>query len=82
MITVQVKLFATLLGLAGPPGLGIGQAFPVKLPEDATAADLIDHLGLPPEEVKLLFVNGLFRTPEHVLADGDELGIFPPVGGG
>jgi len=82
MITVQVKLFATLRRLAGPPGLGIGQPFPVELPDGATLADLIDHLSLPPEEVKLLFVNGLIRTPEHVLADGDELGIFPPVGGG
>ncbi|HSJ54318.1 MAG TPA: MoaD/ThiS family protein [Anaerolineae bacterium] len=82
MITVQVKLFATLRGRAGPPGLGIGQPFPVELPKDATAAHLIEHLGLPAEEVKLLFVNGLIRTPDDVLADGDELGIFPPVGGG
>ena len=82
MITVQVKLFATLRHLAGPPGLGIGQAFPVELPTGATAAHLIEHLGLPPDEVKLLFVNGLTRTPDDVLADGDALGIFPPVGGG
>ncbi len=82
MITVQVKLFATLRNRAGPTGLGIGQAFPVELPEGATAGHLVDHLGLPPEEVKILFVNGLTRTLDHVLADGDELGIFPPVGGG
>jgi len=82
MITVQAKLFATLRHLAGPPALGIGQPFPVELPEGATIGDLINRLGLPPEQVKIVFVNGLVRTPEHVLADGDELGIFPPVGGG
>jgi molybdopterin synthase sulfur carrier subunit len=82
MITVQVKLFATLRHLAGPPGLGIGQAFPVELPEGATVCDLVEQLGLPPAQVKIVFVNGLVRTPEQILTDGDELGIFPPVGGG
>jgi len=82
MINVQVKLFATLRHLAGPPGLGIGQAFPVELPAGATVAHLIEQLGLPPDQVKIVFVNGLVRTPDHILAQGDELGIFPPVGGG
>jgi len=82
MITVKVKLFATLRHLAGPPGLGIGQPFPAELPAGATVGQLIERLRLPPDEVKIVFVNGLTRTPDHVLADGDELGIFPPVGGG
>ena len=80
MITVHVKLFATLRHYR--PGLGLGEAFPVELPEGATVADLVRQLGLPEEEVKIVFVNALFRDPDHVLADGDELGIFPPVGGG
>jgi sulfur-carrier protein len=82
MITVHVKLFATLRHLAGPPGLGIGQAFPVELPDGATVGQLIEHLRLPAHEVKIVFVNGLVRTPGDPLAHGDELGIFPPVGGG
>ena len=80
MITVHVKLFATLRHYR--PGLGIGEAFPVELPEGATVGDLVRQLGLPEEEVKIVFVNALFRDLDHVLADGDELGIFPPVGGG
>lgn len=80
MITVHVKLFATLRQYR--PGLGIGEAFPVELPDGATVADLIQTLGLPQGEVKVVFVNALFREPEHVLDDGDEVGIFPPVGGG
>jgi molybdopterin converting factor small subunit len=39
-------------------------------------------LGLPEDEVKLVFVNALFREPAHMLANSDEVGIFPPVGGG
>jgi sulfur-carrier protein len=80
MITVYAKLFATLRNYR--PGLGLGEAFPVELPDGATVGQLIRLLGLPEGEVKMIFVNGIVRDREHVLADGDELGIFPPVGGG
>lgn len=80
MITVYVKLFATLR--AYRPGLGIGEAFAVQAPDGATVGDLIAQLELPKDEVKIIFVNALNRGTDHVLADGDELGIFPPIGGG
>lgn len=80
MITVHVKLFATLREYR--PGVPMGEAFAVDLPEGARVRDLVRHLGLPKAEVKLVYVNALFREMDHVLADGDELGIFPPVGGG
>jgi len=80
MITVHVKLFATLRDLR--PGLGVGEAFPVDLSEGATVGDLVRELELPKDQVKLVFVNALVREFDYVLADGDELGIFPPVGGG
>ena len=80
MISLRVKLFATLR--VHRPGLKIGEAFPVELPDGATVGDLVEELGLLEGEVKLVFVNALVREREYVLADGDELGIFPPVGGG
>ena len=80
MITVHAKLFATLRQYR--PGLEIGEAFPVELPDGATVGGLIRQIGLPEGEVKIVFVNALFREPAYVLADGDEVGIFPPVGGG
>lgn len=80
MTTVYVKLFATLRTYR--PGLGIGEAFAVQVPEGATVGDLIDKLDLPKDEVKIIFVNALNRETDHVLAEGDELGIFPPIGGG
>jgi molybdopterin synthase sulfur carrier subunit len=52
------------------------------LPNGATVGDLVRELDLPKDQVKLVFVNALVRELDHVLADGDELGIFPPVGGG
>ena len=80
MITVYVKLFATLRQYR--PGLGIGEAFAVELAEGTTVQGLIRHLELPEAQVKIVFVNGLFRPMDQILADGDELGIFPAVGGG
>jgi molybdopterin converting factor small subunit len=80
MITVHVKLFATLRQYR--PGLGMGEAFPVELSHGATIGDLIQTLRLPDQEIKIVFVNGLFRERTDSLADGDEVGIFPPVGGG
>jgi molybdopterin synthase sulfur carrier subunit len=80
MITVDVKLFATLRRVR--PNLALGQSFSVALPEGATVANLIDELGLPEEEIKLVFVNATYRELDYVLSGGDEVGIFPPVGGG
>jgi molybdopterin converting factor small subunit len=80
MITVHAKLFATLRRYR--PDVKIGEPLPVELPDDATVGQLIEHLGLPENEVKVVFVNFLARDRDHVLAEGDEVGIFPPVGGG
>ena len=77
---VYVKLFATLRRYR--PGLGVGERFPLELPAGATVGDLLRALGLPEQEVKVVFVNALHREPDHPLAEGDEVGVFPPVGGG
>jgi molybdopterin converting factor small subunit len=39
------------------------------------------ELGGAPDEVKTVFVNGASRSFDHVLADGDRVGIFPAVDG-
>jgi molybdopterin synthase sulfur carrier subunit len=79
-LTVQVKLFATLRQRY--PRLGIGEPMAVELPEGATVGQLLAHLQIPDEQAKIVFVNHVIRGRDHPLADGDEAGIFPPVGGG
>jgi molybdopterin converting factor small subunit len=39
-------------------------------------------LQLPTEQVKITFVNGLARELDTLIQPGDEVGIFPPIGGG
>jgi len=80
MITVDVKLFATLRRQF--PDLKVGEAMSVELPEDATVAELVNELALPEEQVKVVFVNGTIQKEDYGLTDGEEVGIFPPVGGG
>ena len=81
MQQIKVKLFANLQRYA-PEGQPVGAPFVVKLPESGTIADLVTHLNIPPREVKVAFVDGRARAQVYRLKSGDEVGIFPPVGGG
>ncbi len=78
---IKVKLFATLTAFA-PHGERAGEPFEVELPENSDIADLWQHLNIPAEEVKVSFVNGIARSQYYILHEGDEVGIFPPIGGG
>lgn len=78
---VIVKLFAGLKIYAPVEGLP-GTPFELELPEGSTLGDVAARLELPEEEVKICFINGLTKELEAVLVDGDEIGLFPPVGGG
>jgi molybdopterin synthase sulfur carrier subunit len=77
---VTVKLFASLARFS-PGGLP-GTPFEVNLPDSACVQDLVEQLGIPMEETRVSFVNGLIQDPDWLLKQGDEVGIFPPVGGG
>jgi len=86
---VHVKLFATLVRSVPqallahhPQGIRSGIPIEVELAGGSTLADLLVYLRLPPEEVKLIFVNGRAQEEGYHLSDGDQVGIFPPVGGG
>ncbi len=77
---VRVKLFATLRRYV--EGAATGIPFDVDLSDGATIADLIKQLNLPAEEVKVAFVNARARPEDWRLEPDDEVGIFPPIGGG
>lgn len=54
----------------------------VPLARAATVAALCETLGLPSGVAGLMLVNGVHADPATRLADGDEVSLFPPVGGG
>jgi molybdopterin converting factor small subunit len=42
----------------------------------------VEKLQLPRDQVKIVFVTNTIQEGDQPLTDGDEVGIFPPVGGG
>lgn len=72
---VKIKLFASLMQF-GP------SEQEVDLPYNATIEDAVNLLKLPEKFPLLKIVNGEHRTAKHLLKDGDELALFPPVAGG
>jgi sulfur-carrier protein len=52
-----------------------------EVPEGETVRGLIERLGLPPDDIKIVFVNGKNVSLETVLSDGDRLGLAPASGG-
>jgi molybdopterin synthase sulfur carrier subunit len=78
---VRVKLFATLSSYSPVPG-GSGTPFELELPEGSCLSDLVTRLKLPDDMIKIAFVNGLVQSLDSQLHPGDDVGIFPPIGGG
>ena len=79
-MNLKVRLFANLRDYV--PEAKIGTTLEVDLREGALVKDLVDHYQLPAELVKLVYVNAIYREMDFQLRDGDEVGIFPPIGGG
>ena len=67
--------------------LGVA-AVTVEMPEGASAADLLEHLTAsvagPVQFLRgiAVSVNAEYATAGHLLRDGDEVGLLPPVSGG
>jgi molybdopterin converting factor small subunit len=80
MVTVQVRLYATLRRYR--PELGHGEALRVEMPDGSRVANLLEKLGIPRDETKQVFVDGLHKPMDFVLRDGQQVGVFPPIAGG
>jgi len=63
---------------------GVKPGAVVEFPEGTTVAEVLDHFELKAGWRKYIIpiVNGERSSQERVLADGDRLFIFLPVGGG
>lgn len=73
---IEIKCFATLAKYLPDNG----DDYPVDSGE--TVLSLIRKLGIPEKDVTIVFVNNLRSPVETPVADGDRVGLFPPVGGG
>ena len=54
---------------------------PHELPEGSTVSDLIERLGLPREEIKVIFVNNTIVAAGTLLRNDDNVALAPVTGG-
>lgn len=80
MIEVRVKLYATLRQYH--PELKLGEALSVHVPEGTNVGQLVTAIGIPTETVRRVFSKGRAVEEDHLLLDGDDVAMFPPIAGG
>ena len=79
---VHVQFFSRLRDLAGTPALDL------EVPEETTAADLLENLYLKTPALRdwdksILVASGVeFVGRDYVVKPNDEISIMPPVQGG
>jgi molybdopterin converting factor small subunit len=77
MSTVQVNLYASFRQHAG------GQPTVRRSIEPGqTVEQLLGDLGIPLDEVRIIFCNNRLVEPSHALSGGETVGVFPAIGGG
>jgi sulfur-carrier protein len=79
-IRIKVRVYAGLRRHL--PHLGLGESEHMEIADGLTVGELLDRLGISRAEAKSCFVNNLKQDLDHRLQDGDEVAIFPPIGGG
>jgi len=78
-IPVTLTLFA---GLGRHLSRSGSESLTLEVEKGLTVGEALCALGVPLEEVKVVFVNHRKVEPGHVLEAGDRVGAFPPVAGG
>jgi molybdopterin converting factor small subunit len=76
--TITVRLFAGL-ELRARERRTAYELDPAEAPDVEAVAGVI---GLEPGAAGLVLVNGVHARPDQTLAPGDEVALFPPLGGG
>ena len=72
---IEVHLFATLRA-------GRFRSKRVELPAGSTIGDVCRQLAIGDAEVAIVMVNGSAALRDHTLETGDEVSLFPALGGG
>jgi len=79
-MNLDVRVFGGLEKLLS--GVRFGESIPVDVAAGATVRELLSVLGIPPEKVFNVLVNGRHAEMHTVLHERDRISLFPPVGGG
>jgi len=75
-VHITIKLFASLKRFLPASS----ENYPIE--PGITVKKLLDELGVPKDEVKIIFIDGVKHGLGSILKGGERVGIFPAVGGG
>ena len=78
---VEVRLFTSFTQYLPHRGKA-GNSCTIELFQEITVRELLDHLKIPRDEIKVMFLNGVHATGDETLREGDRVAAFPPIGGG
>ena len=77
---VEVRLFANLAKLLPPGSQNKRATMTVK--KGTTIDELLEKLKLPSKITNVVMVNGVSKSRESQLEEGDVISVFPPIAGG
>ncbi len=80
MIKIIVKVHASIRKYL--PGVPVREGKLISVPENSTIQNIVDFLNIPPEDTHIVVLNKRRARLHDVVQEGDEVIIFPPIGGG
>jgi molybdopterin converting factor small subunit len=82
IFSILAKKLSAVFKEQYPQGLKGGTVVELDLPDKSSILNLMDNLNLRSNNKYLVFVNGKSQEKNYLLSEGDQIGIFPPIGGG
>ncbi len=77
MPQVKLRLYATLrVHAGGTPSMD------VDIEPGQTVRQVLQRLGVPPEQARIIFVDHRAGSLSQPLQGGEHVGVFPAIGGG
>lgn len=76
-ITLTIHLGQGLRRLAGDVAV-----IEMRVPAGTLIGEVIERLGLAPGDVTIISHNGALAGKDDAVGPGDNLGLYPPIGGG
>lgn len=77
MPSIKLNLYATLRSYVNG-----ASSLDVEVQSGQTIQQVLDKLGVPAEQTRIVFVNNRAATLAQSLEGGEQIGIFPAIGGG
>jgi len=77
MPEVQVKPYAALRKYVGG-----AMSIDVQIEPGQTIEQMLDGLGIPPNQTRIIFVDSRAAALSDKLEGGEQIGVFPAIGGG